>query len=109
MEENTINKAIRLSEIRKEIAWISGEYARMFPTDPTDLEMVADNDKFYCSVLYNLLRSLKTEIEEQKYEIHLIDKVIIAKLQIKLIRCETKDLHKMDKEEERAYKSLKMD
>jgi len=105
MEEKMINKMIRMNEIRKEIAWISSEYTRMFPTDPADFYMVADNDRFHCLVLAQLLTSLKQEIKDNKYDTNILDNCIIAKLQSKLVHLEVKDIQNLNKQEERVYKN----
>jgi len=112
MEEKIINKTVRMNEIRKEIAWISGEYTRMFPTDVEDVTMVADNERFHCLVLAQLLISLKQEIENNKYDCNLLDKCIMARLQSKLVRLEVKDIQNLNNQEARAHKTsfnLKMD
>ena len=96
MEEKTINKAVRMNEIRKVIAWISGEYTRMFPSDPADLTMIADNDRLHCTVLSNLLSNLKEEIKDNKYETNLLDQLIIVKLETKFIILEDLNFHKID-------------
>lgn len=103
MEEKIINKTVRMNEIRKEIAWISGEYARMFPTDPEDLQMVADNDRFHCAVLSNQLANLKAEIIENDYKTILMDKLIIAKLEAKLIHAEQHNMHILNDVEKKCF------
>ena len=104
MEEKTINKTVRMNEIRKELAWISSEYVRMFSTDPKDLQMVADNDRLHCLVLSNQLSHLKAEIENNKYPATLIDELIIAKLQAKLIKVEMKDIQNLKEVEKSFFK-----
>ena len=106
MEEKTINKTVRMNEIRKEIAWISSEYSKMFPTDPRDLTLIADNDRLHCMVLFNLLSSLKEEITENKYEASIIDKLIIVKLETKFIILEDLNFHKIDQGEEARLQKL---
>ena len=104
MEEKTINKTVRMNEIRKEIAWISSEYTRMFPTDPEDLDMVADNDRFHCDVLSNQLIHLKEEMLAGEYNLTLIDKLIIAKLEVRLIRAGGSRLQVVNDAEDQCFK-----
>ena len=103
MEEKIINKMIRMNEIRKEIAWISSEYSRMFPTDIEDVTMIADNDKFHCAVLSNQLANLKAEIIENDYKTILMDKLIIAKLEAKLIYAEQHNMHILNDVEKKCF------
>ena len=64
MKENgLVNVIIAMNNIQQKIAWISSEYTKMFPTDPTDLDMVADNDRFHCAVLLTRLHSLVDELK----------------------------------------------
>ena len=100
---NEKEKSIRMNEIRKEIAWISSEYTRMFPTDPQDLDMIADNDRLHCLTLSHLLHFLKREIKQQGYSIDMIDKIIISKLQTKLINCSSKKDMDLNEQEKRAF------
>jgi len=99
MEEKTINKTVRMNEIRKEIAWISSEYTRMFPTDIEDVTMVADNNRFHCAVLSNQLANLKAEIKDNNYPTILMDKLIIAKLEAKLTWAEKHNMHMLNADE----------
>lgn len=103
MEEKTINKTVRMNEIRKEISWIASEYVRMFTTDPRDLDLITSNDRFLCSVLSNQLTNLKEEIKDNKYPITLIDKLIITKLSIKLIKAEKRDMHILNEAEKKYF------
>lgn len=47
--------------IVKDIAYIAGEYTRMFPTDPNDLQMIPENHKMYCAALLDLLQEVKDD------------------------------------------------
>ena len=60
MEKNYVNKAV-MKKIVRDIAYIAGEYTKMFPTDPQDLQMVADNHKMYCAALLDLLMEVKDD------------------------------------------------
>ena len=106
IRRTTIRKEIssaRMNEIRKEIAWISSEYTRMFPTDPEDLQMVADNNRFHCAVLSNQLANLKAEIKDNNYPTLLMDKLIIAKLEAKLTWAEQHNMHILNDVEKKCF------
>ena len=102
----TIRKEIasaRMNEIRKEIAWISSEYTKMFPTGPKDLDMVADNNRFHCAVLSNQLANLKAEIKDNNYPTILMDKLIIAKLEAKLTWAEQHNMYMLNDVEKKFF------
>lgn len=73
-----------MNEIRKQLAWISSEYKNMFSTDEIDYQMVAENDKFHCSVLKNMLKAIVEEIIAHDHYVTLADKTIINNLNQKL-------------------------
>ena len=104
--EGLICKRVRLNQIKKDIAWINSEYTKMFPTDPNDIDMIADNERVQCAVLHNLLASLKEEIKESNYELTANDKVIISKLSIKLAKLSAENMEILSQAEERVFKSL---
>jgi len=103
---NEKEKSIRMNEIRKEIAWISSEYTKMFPTDPVDKSMIADNDKFHCDVLANWLIQLKEEILMGEYNLTFIDKLIMAKLEVRLLLGGGSRLQVVNDDEDRCLKEF---
>ena len=103
-EYGLVNTIIAINDIQQKIAWISSEYVKMFPTDPTDLQMVADNDRFHCAVLLTRLHSL---VDELKYlsEMTNIPKSsltshnkAIKQLNSKLLRVVTEDYKELYKD-----------
>ena len=68
MGENLINKKMRFKQVNKEIAWIVGEYAKMFPTEPTDLKAIPENYKMYCTALYDYLSDVKEEAKDLGFD-----------------------------------------
>ena len=59
MKSNLIHIMTEINEVYKNLSWIAGEYVKMFPSDPSDLQMVNENTKMYCATLYYRLSALK--------------------------------------------------
>lgn len=63
MKGNLINTMTEINGIYKDLSWIAGEYVKMFPSDPTDLQMVNENTKMYCATLYYRLATIKVTMD----------------------------------------------
>ncbi|MBR1988467.1 MAG: hypothetical protein IKA36_05475 [Clostridia bacterium] len=103
-EYGLVNAVITMNDAQQKIAWISSEYAKMFPTDPADIDMVSDNDRFHCAVLLTRLHSL---VDELKFlsEMTNIPKSsltshnkVIKQLNSKLLKVVTEDYREIYKE-----------